>query len=74
MPAPVIDASLDRLRYLRELQKRAARKVQEMDAADDPRVKWREMARPEQLLPPGDDWRVCYWQGGRGADLRRRVD
>jgi len=67
MPAPVIDASLDRLRYLRELQKRAARKVQEMDAADDPRVKWREMARPEQLLPPGDDWRVCYWQGGRGA-------
>jgi predicted phage terminase large subunit-like protein len=34
---------------------------------DDPRSKWRRMARPEQRLPPGNDWRVCYWQGGRGA-------
>ena len=33
----------------------------------DPRAAWRRLARPEQLLPPGNDWRVCYWQGGRGA-------
>jgi phage terminase large subunit-like protein len=37
------------------------------DAPVDPRVAWRRTARPAQLLPPGDDWRVCYWQGGRGA-------
>jgi phage terminase large subunit-like protein len=37
------------------------------DAPVDPRAAWRRIARPEQLLPPGDDWRVCYWQGGRGA-------
>jgi phage terminase large subunit-like protein len=37
------------------------------DAPLDPRAAWRRVARPEQLLPPGDDWRVCYWQGGRGA-------
>jgi phage terminase large subunit-like protein len=36
-------------------------------ARADPRLAWRETARPEQLLPPGSDWRVCYWQGGRGA-------
>lgn len=37
-------------------------------APEDPRTAWRRVARPEQLLP--DDtvpWRVCYWQGGRGA-------
>lgn len=32
----------------------------------DPRLRWRERARPEQLLPDGE-WRVCYWQGGRGS-------
>src|ERR1700728_3837443 len=37
------------------------------EAPLDPRAAWRRTARPEQLLPPGDDWRVCYWQGGRGA-------
>jgi phage terminase large subunit-like protein len=37
------------------------------DAPADPRAAWRETARPEQLLPPGDEWRVCYWQGGRGC-------
>lgn len=34
---------------------------------EDPRAAWRRTARPEQLLPTGTDWRVCYWQGGRGA-------
>jgi phage terminase large subunit-like protein len=37
------------------------------EAPLDPRAAWRRLARPEQLLPPGNDWRVCYWQGGRGA-------
>jgi phage terminase large subunit-like protein len=37
------------------------------EAPVDPRAAWRRIARPEQLLPPGDEWRVCYWQGGRGA-------
>lgn len=36
------------------------------EAPEDPRTAWRRTARPEQLLPPGK-WRVCYWQGGRGA-------
>ena len=33
----------------------------------DPRATWRRTARPEQLLPAEAGWRVCYWQGGRGA-------
>jgi predicted phage terminase large subunit-like protein len=37
------------------------------EAPTDPRAVWRLTARPEQLLPPGDEWRVCYWQGGRGC-------
>jgi phage terminase large subunit-like protein len=37
------------------------------EAPSDPRAVWRLTARPEQLLPPGDDWRVTYWQGGRGC-------
>ena len=41
------------------------------DAPVDPREVWRRTARPEQLLPPDNahagGWRVCYWQGGRGA-------
>lgn len=27
---------------------------------------WRRTARPDQVLPEGD-WRVCYYQGGRGS-------
>src|SRR6185436_6188078 len=27
---------------------------------------WREMARPEQVQPPGD-WRIWYLMGGRGS-------
>ena len=38
----------------------------------DPRVRWRQVARPEQILPPIDDpWRVFYMQGGRGAGKTR---
>jgi phage terminase large subunit-like protein len=35
----------------------------------DPRMEWRSLARPEQLLPP-DPWRVFYLQGGRGSGKR----
>lgn len=41
-------------------------------ASDDPRLKWRKIARPEQLLPPlSDPWRVTYFQGGRGSGKTR---
>jgi predicted phage terminase large subunit-like protein len=36
----------------------------------DPRLRWRETARPDQLLPEGD-WRVWYVQGGRGGGKTR---
>jgi predicted phage terminase large subunit-like protein len=38
----------------------------------DPRVRWRGVARPEQIIPPiSDPWRVFYLQGGRGAGKTR---
>ena len=47
-------------------------------APTDPRLRWRMgdgaglRARPEQLVPPlADDWRVCYFQGGRGSGKTR---
>jgi predicted phage terminase large subunit-like protein len=36
----------------------------------DPRIAWRRTARPDQMLPEGD-WRVVYFQGGRGAGKTR---
>src|SRR6266567_626758 len=34
----------------------------------DPRSWWFSTARDEQRLPPlGDDWRILYFQGGRGS-------
>lgn len=39
-------------------------------AAQDSRLAWRETARPDQLLPEGD-WRVTYFQGGRGSGKTR---
>jgi phage terminase large subunit-like protein len=42
-----------------------------LDAApEDPRLTWRRQARPDQILPAGD-WRVTYFQGGRGAGKTR---
>jgi phage terminase large subunit-like protein len=39
---------------------------------DDPRLRWREIARPSQLLPPlADPWRITYFQGGRGSGKTR---
>jgi phage terminase large subunit-like protein len=40
--------------------------------AADPRIRWRQTARPEQLLPPVDGtWRVLYLSGGRGSGKTR---
>jgi predicted phage terminase large subunit-like protein len=40
--------------------------------SDDPRLRWRKIARPSQLLPPlSDPWRVTYFQGGRGSGKTR---
>ena len=48
-----------------------ARLADRLDAAPrDPRLTWRRVARPDQLLP-GGDWRVTYFQGGRGAGKTR---
>lgn len=39
---------------------------------DDPRIRWRTTARPEQLLPERTgEWRVFYLQGGRGSGKTR---
>jgi phage terminase large subunit-like protein len=39
---------------------------------DDPRLAWRETARPEQILPERTgEWRVFYLQGGRGSGKTR---
>lgn len=39
---------------------------------EDPRLIWRETARPEQMLPDRDgSWRVFYLQGGRGSGKTR---
>jgi phage terminase large subunit-like protein len=51
---PAIDRALNRLKK----------------APLDPRLRWRQAARPEQLLPTGE-WRICYWQGGRGSGKTR---
>lgn len=46
----------------------AADRLESGDA--DPRIGWRRTARPDQLMPDGD-WRVLYFQGGRGAGKTR---
>ena len=41
-------------------------------APEDPRLRWRQTARPDQLLPERDGtWRVFYLQGGRGSGKTR---
>ena len=38
----------------------------------DPRSAWRQIARPDQLLPPLDQqYRVAFWRGGRGSGKTR---
>jgi phage terminase large subunit-like protein len=39
---------------------------------EDPRLRWRKVARPEQILPERTgEWRVFYLQGGRGSGKTR---
>lgn len=38
--------------------------------SEDPRIAWRKTARPDQLMPDGD-WRILYFQGGRGGGKTR---
>jgi phage terminase large subunit-like protein len=41
-------------------------------APEDPRVRWRATARPEQIIPPIDGpWRVLFLRGGRGSGKTR---
>lgn len=40
------------------------------EGPSDPRLVWRQIARPDQLLPEGD-FRVVYYQGGRGSGKTR---
>jgi phage terminase large subunit-like protein len=47
-----------------DLLVRVARRMEKATA--DPRLIWIGKARPDQLLPPGE-WRIVYWQGGRGS-------
>ncbi len=64
--ATLPELTLQRLRRLRELQeqKRA------IDTGDVLKKPWREVARPEQLEPPGD-WFVWLLLGGRGVGKTR---
>ncbi len=40
-------------------------------AEGDPRIPWEVVARPEQILPPGDDWLVWLILAGRGFGKTR---
>src|ERR1035441_8007056 len=59
----IIQAPTEKLQRLAELREQDRR-------AFDTRAIWRRKARPDQLLPDGD-WRVTYFQGGRGAGKTR---
>lgn len=62
MTAPSLaDARLERLRYLRDLQSEAKRRQDQEDGVIKP--KWRDIARPEQLAPPGDWFTWCVLAG-----------
>lgn len=63
MMTSITEARLEKLRRLRELQAEVRRQQDIMDGV----VKrpWREIARPEQIAPPGD-WTVWCILAGRG--------
>jgi phage terminase large subunit-like protein/DNA-directed RNA polymerase subunit RPC12/RpoP len=63
MTATLADARLERLRKLRELQQELKRRHDEADGAI--KRPWKEIARPEQLPPPGD-WMTWLILAGRG--------
>lgn len=43
----------------------------EVGPLEAPRLAWLDTARPEQVTPPGDDWRVWLYLAGRGAGKTR---
>jgi phage terminase large subunit-like protein len=47
-----------------------ARRLDPNTVVESARARWRRDARPEQTLPEGD-WRVIYFQGGRGSGKTR---
>jgi phage terminase large subunit-like protein len=55
----IIQAPPEKLRRLADLRREARMRA-------DPHRAWLATARPDQLLPDGD-WRITYYQGGRGA-------
>ena len=59
----IIQAPPDKLRRLAELQRESRRHA-------DPHLAWLKTAREDQILPEGD-WRITYYQGGRGAGKTR---
>jgi phage terminase large subunit-like protein len=59
----IIKAPPDRIARLAELQKEAKQRK-------DPHLAWLRCARPDQILP-GGDWRILYYQGGRGSGKTR---
>ena len=59
----IIQAPPDKLRRLADLQREVRQRA-------DPHLTWLRCARPDQLLPDGD-WRITYFQGGRGAGKTR---
>lgn len=66
MADTLTELKLEKLRRLRELQQLK----QDLATGDAYKKPWREVARPEQLEPPGD-WFVWLLLGGRGVGKTR---
>jgi predicted phage terminase large subunit-like protein len=58
-----IDAPLEKIALLAKLREEARKRT-------DPHLAWLRTARPDQVLPQGD-WRILYYQGGRGSGKTR---
>jgi predicted phage terminase large subunit-like protein len=54
-----IDAPPEKIALLAQLRAEARKRT-------DPHLAWLRCARPDQILP-GGDWRILYYQGGRGC-------
>src|ERR1700733_2621 len=58
-----IEAPAEKIALLAQLRAEARKRT-------DPHLAWLRTARPDQVLPEGD-WRITYWQGGRGSGKSR---
>src|ERR1017187_1400351 len=58
-----IDAPPEKIALLAQLRAEARKRT-------DPHLAWLRCARPDQILP-GGDWRILYYQGGRGSGKTR---